>query len=488
MSLRLSALSGAKWTSGSTAIVSVLQLIQLAVLARVLEPREFGLVAMIMVVVGFAQAFADMGISNAIIHRQERRPRALSTLFWMNIATGAALTMILLASSPLIVSFYGESQLHQLLPLASLAFLITPVGQQFQILLQQELQFKRLAAVDVVAVAAGLMIAIMTAVADQGAASIIWGQLTLATTKAAMLAAMGWRRWTPLFLFDPNVVREYASFGAYQLGDRTLNYFAANVDYILIGRFLGPTTLGIYTIAYQLAMLVVQKINPVVMRVAFPILARLQSNQRQFEAGYLESSKLVAYAVFPLIIGLAATAPIAVPLALGAEWEVAVPLLQVLALVAVFRAVGNVAGLTYLARGRADIGFKWNAATGAINLVVFVAAVQFGVLSLALAFAFVSFLYFLGGRWLMQQVLGISAKKYLAALIPPAVAASAMGVSVILLRLALEATASPPSLSLAILVVLGAFIYLGVSFTLDRQYIMKSILLITQSSSSVETA
>ena len=134
--------SGIKWNGISVVAVVALQFVTLVVMAKLLSPSDFGLMGMIMVVIGFAQAFADMGISNAIIHRQDSTRLQLSSLYWLNILAGVIVFCVVCASAPLIVAFYREPRLYNLLFLTSVIFLITPFGQQFQILLQKELNFK----------------------------------------------------------------------------------------------------------------------------------------------------------------------------------------------------------------------------------------------------------------------------------------------------------------------------------------------------------
>jgi len=189
MSLKQRAITGVKWTTISTMLVSSFQLIQLAILARLLGPSAFGLIGMVMVVVGFANAFADMGISNAIIHRQDTTKQQLSSLYWLNIFAGIVVCCIVVLASPLIVEFFQEPQLQNLLIFTSAVFLITPIGQQFQMLLQKELSFDKLAKIEVTSSFFGTVIAIIMAFLGFGALSLVLGQLGSAGFKSANLVS-----------------------------------------------------------------------------------------------------------------------------------------------------------------------------------------------------------------------------------------------------------------------------------------------------------
>jgi len=138
-SLQKKATDGVKWTGLSALITTVLQLLQILVVARLLQPEDFGLMSMVTVVIGFAQAFADMGISNAIIHRQDADRDQLSSLYWLNILAGIIVCVVTIALSPLIVSFYNQPRLSSLIIWGAIIFLVTPIGQQFQMLLQKEI-------------------------------------------------------------------------------------------------------------------------------------------------------------------------------------------------------------------------------------------------------------------------------------------------------------------------------------------------------------
>jgi O-antigen/teichoic acid export membrane protein len=151
-SLKAKVIHGIKWTSLSTGLRSIIQIVQLLVLARFLSAEDFGLVAIVMIVIGFSQLFMDMGISNAIIHKEKITVTQLSSLYWLNILSGLSLTIIVYITSPLVASFYNEQAITPLLQLLSLSFLINSTGNQFRVLLRKNLKFDLLAKIEVFAV------------------------------------------------------------------------------------------------------------------------------------------------------------------------------------------------------------------------------------------------------------------------------------------------------------------------------------------------
>jgi lipopolysaccharide exporter len=476
--LKRQAASGAKWTTASTIGTSALHFVQLAVLARLLSPQDFGLMAMIMVVLGFAQAYADMGISKAIIYRQDATREQLSSLYWTNIMAGVAVFIIVFASIPLIVRFYNEPRLFSLLPWSALIFLITPVGHQFQILLQKELSFKPLAVIEISSAVAGAVTAVGSALAGLGVFSLILGQLANSTVKAFSLTGIGFRRWRPGLRFKKTDLKGYMSFGLYQMGEKSVNYFSANIDYIMIGKFLGADILGFYTLAYQLIIFPLKKINPILNRIAFPVFARVQNDDGLLRSGFLEVTKILSYISFPLLIGLGVTAPLFVPLVLGDAWLPSIGLVQILVLVGLFKTLGNPTGSVLLAKGRADIGFKWNVFVAAINTLVFYGAVQYGLYQVAWSYVILSFIYFCLFRFILKKVIGLTWGIYLKELMWPFFLSMGMGLLVFLFQITQFSFSK--STTLITQICCGVFIYLMMVLLFQKRYFIDLVKLFFQ--------
>lgn len=361
LNLKKQAVAGVKWTGFSTAVVTVLYLIRLSILGRLLDPTDFGLVGMVTVITGFAAAFYDMGVSNAVIYKQDITTEQLSSLYWLNIMAGIGVFGMLWAATPLVVAFYREPRLTQLMFWVALVFPIASCGQQFQVLLQKNLQFNVLSKVDISSAAASLLVATTAALIGQGALSLVWAQLANAGTKTVTLYIIGGRIWRPSFHFRRKDLSGYISFGLYQMGERAINYFNSNLDYIMIGTFMGAKALGYYTFAYNLVTMPSSKINPVVTKVAFPVFSKVQENAEQLKRGYFKVLKVLSIINFPVLLGLAAVAPYAVPVVFGKQWLPSVLLIQILAGVGLLRSIGNPLGALIMSKGRADLGFKWNA-------------------------------------------------------------------------------------------------------------------------------
>ena len=420
MNLRSQAASGVRWNGVSMAVVTTLQYITLAVLAGILSPSDFGLVGMVMVVIGFAGLFADMGISNAIIYRQESSRDELSSLYWMNILAGVVVFLIVCGASPWITAFYHEPRLGNLILLSSLLFLIVPFGQQFQILLQKELLFDHLAKIEIISSFTNSLVAIALAILGRGVFSLIWGQLAGTTISVVLLVRWGWKNGRPSFHFSKKDLKGYLGFGLYQMGEKAVNYFNTNLDYLLIGSMLGAKSLGYYTLAHNLVLRPAQKINPIITKVAFPVFSKVQNDIKRLKSGYLKMLRLVAATNFPIMAGLAVVAPVAVPVIFGEPWLPSIILIQILTVVGLLRSMGNPVGSILLSRGRADLSFKWNLALMVTQIPgLYVGAKLGGTVGVATAFSVLMCLYSIFMYpVLVRRLLGPCLKDYVASIWP----------------------------------------------------------------------
>ena len=472
MTLRSQAVSGAKWTTASTVATTSLYFLRLAILARLLSPQDFGLMAMIMVVIGFAQAYADMGISNAIIYRQDATRGQLSSLYWLNIMAGAAVFFIVLAVNPLIVAFYKEPRLASLLPWAALVYLISPIGQQFQILLQKNLLFRPLAIIETASAFCGFVTAVGFALAGAGVFSLIIGQLADTGTRALSLAGIGLGKWRPRMRFKRSDLQGYLGFGLYQMGERSINYLNSNLDKLLIGSLLGAQELGYYSLAWNLAIQPVAKINPIITKVSFPIFAKVQHDIVALRKGYLRMLKMLSSINFPLLVGMAATAPAFIPVVFGQEWLPAVFLLQVLAFVAVLRSMGNPVGSLLLAKGRADLGFKWNVMLFVTQLSgVYLGAKLGGMQGVVLALIGLQISYvYPSYHILVRPLINCTLREYLTSMSRAFVFSLFMGGAVLIVPHMITFEAGILFIGQ---VMAGVFLYFFLMYVFDRRYIFE---------------
>lgn len=361
MTLKKQAIGGIKWTSISMMIVSAAQFSQIAILARYLDPADFGLMAIIMVVIGFSQAFQDMGISNAIIQRKNITHTQLSSLYWLNIGSGIILSIIIVAMSPLVALFYDEPRITELIVILSSVFILVAIGNQYRVLCQKALDFRIMEIINMIAAIVSLVVAITLAVQDFGVMSLVVAMLSQAGIASLLFLWVGLRRYhKPSLIYRHSELQGFYGFGLYQMGERSINYISSNADKLLIGKLVGMNAVGFYNLAWQLIIFPLAKINPIVNKVAFPVYSKVQNDPVALNRYYSFNVKVLSMVTIPLLAFLFFFSHEIVSVVFGEGWEATAGLLPALALVGIIKALGNPGGAIILALGRADIGFWWN--------------------------------------------------------------------------------------------------------------------------------
>lgn len=414
LSVKQSAVSGVKWTTLSTGLISAMEFISLTILARLLTPVDFGLMAMSMVVLGFAAAYADTGLSAVVVQRQDIGRRELSSLYWLNVFVGVAIFVLICVVSPLAVAFFHAPLLYQLMPVSAISFVVMSIGQQFSYLLEKDLRFDLLAKQEICACFSGNVVAVVSAFCGQGVWSLVWGHLAKTGMMTILLVWSGWSQWAPMFHFKWKDVSGHLSFGFYQMGERSIANFNSRIDQVLIGKLLGAQELGYYNFAVNQILLPLYKVNPLLARVIFPVFARLQHDMSDLRQSYLKLIKLLSALNAPLLFGLGAMAPLLIPLTFGVQWTPAVLLVQILAFSSFIRSTVEPIGSILLAKGRADVNFRWNLVQAVTTIpLIFIGARLDGTRGVAVALVLLTIVYALANYiFLVRSFIGPCGKLY----------------------------------------------------------------------------
>lgn len=387
MSHKQQAISGAKWMSTSTAISTLLQFGQVAILARLLEPSAFGIVSVSTLMIAFFSIFANLGFSNSIIYKQEEDQHVLSTIYLLNLGLGLVIGIIVFFSWPLVAAYYKEPRLEQVIKLSSLYFVIVYAGQIYFFLLQKELRFKAVATIDITGTLIGTGTTILLAYNGLAELSLIFGQLAQQTSKSVLQIVYGGNLFKPMLRFDINLVKDHLRFGLYNVGDGIVGFIQANSDNILVGGMLGVKQLGYYSLASQLAVFPITRLNPIILQVAYPILARFKGDTNELKKSYLTILDLLSYINLPLLAGLFITADSVVPLFYGPGWEPTILLIRIFVFVSIFTFLSHPLFTLAFSKGKPKLLFVLNLITLFIKIpLVYLFAQYWGITGIAVAF------------------------------------------------------------------------------------------------------
>jgi O-antigen/teichoic acid export membrane protein len=261
--------------------------------------------------------------------------------------------------------------------------------------------------------------------------------------------------------FRRSDLKGYMSFGLYQMGERTLNFIYSRMDQLLIGMFLGPIALGYYSFAWNLIIQPVNRINPILTKVAFPLFARIQNEEERLKRGYLTLVRIVATINAPMLVGFAAIAPTLIPLIYGAQWAAAISLIPPLAVVGLLRCIMNPIGTLLLAKGRADLGFIWTLGVVLLNTAAVMISLQLsGAVGIAYCLLMLHILYlFAIYTFVIRRLVGFCFALYIESLLPALTTAGIMAGCVWLL----PSTPAVGSLALVVAQIATGAIFYGVA-------------------------
>ncbi len=421
MGLQTKAYRSAGWSGLSGMISNSLELIKYIVLARLLGPGDFGLLAMAMVIISIGRIFADGGTSNAVIHYRNQTLRQLSTLYWINILAGITLYGIVFVTAPFFSSFYSEPEVNHLLRLGGLILPVYAAGALYEVMLRKSLSFKYITIAESVSATIGFITAVTLALNGWGVYSLIWSHIVTASSLSLFYIANGFRKWIPAFHFAPADVWSHLSFGLFQMGDRSLGVYATRIDQLIIGRFFGPEILGAYHLSYHLVLFPIARLSPLLNRVALPVFSSRKDDDAILRNGYLKLMRVMMSMVAPILLLAALTAPWLVPLLFGGGWELAIQLIPLMAAVGLLRMLGNPSGNIILAKGRARRLFLWNLCTAIASTAIFLTGAQYSVFVLLWLYIIINVFYFVAGQTiLVHRLISLEWSHFLKGVVPVA--------------------------------------------------------------------
>jgi PST family polysaccharide transporter len=351
-SLRRKTITGVVWAGigqfGSQAIHYVV----LLVLAWLLSPEDFGLLGMAMVFILFIPPVGDLGLAAAIVQKKETRETALSTAFWANLVLSLLLAALTYVSAELIASFLGDVSAAPLLRVLSIIFPISALAIVPTALLVKELKFQQVTVRQFVGQIAFGVVGLVLAALGAGVWSLVGAAIAerLANTVTLWMLVT----WRPRFAFSLPALRQLLSFGFYAMAASVFAKSIANIDYFVVGRWLGTEALGYYTLAFQLAVIPQRRLIGVLRRVAFPAFSLVQDDLERLKRGFLEGIQHLSVVLVLVGLLLAALGPWFIAAVYGPKWLPSARPLQVLAIAGIFYGF-DIAESFYFAAGRPKI-------------------------------------------------------------------------------------------------------------------------------------
>ena len=442
--LRGAVTRGLTWTIVDQWGRQLLNLIVFAVIAQLVTQADVGLVALAAVFIAFAQIFIDQGLGEALVQRRELTRAHLDTGFWVSLFTGALLAVAGLLLATPIAGVFGEPELAPILQVLSLSFVLYALSSVPRALLLRELAFRSLALRALFAIGGGSVVGIVMAYQGYGAWALVGQQMT----QAALSVVALWRLspWRPGRQISALHFRQLFSFGINIVGSDILGFISRRTDNLLIGFFLGPVALGLYTVGYRILESAGALLVGIARKIAFPAFARVQHDPERMVRAFMRVTRTSSAVIMPGFLGLALVAPELTVALFGQRWAESGPVASVLFLIGVVYAISAFSGALLNAAGHPEVEFRLRLVTTITNVVGFAIAVQFGILAVAAAYVIRGYLLLPLNLYWLRIYAGVPTREYLFQLRGIAIASAVMAAAVLAVKFALAGTTGPVAL------------------------------------------
>jgi len=450
-------------------------LIIIPVLARILTPEQFGLIAMAMTLVGFLTTFHDLGISAALVRSEKPTPAFWSSAFWLNFGFGSLMTLIAYFSAPWVAAFFGEPQVEELVRLMSCVLLLHCVFLVPMAWLQRNLKFQTIAVIDLAAILISSIAAIYLALNGHGVWALAWQQILLYAVKAA--AGLLLHRAPIRLMFEWAPIKAVLPFSLGLTGTAFVGFLNRNTDNVLVGRFLGADALGFYDRAYLMMRMPMKTLSGGLNFALYPAMSAVQTDTEKLGRAYLKTVSVLSAVVFPMMTGLAVVVVPFVDLLFGSQWGPVAPVLGILAFAGLLQSVGSIANEVWKARGRSGLLLRWSLIRAVGFILAFSLGVYIGTLeAIAMAYLIANIVLLVPFQYELIRELKIPVPTMLAAVRPQFVSSVIMAIAVLAASYAFPGIETLSStLQLLILVPIGVLGYAAALVIFFKSFIRTTL-------------
>lgn len=431
------AAGAAQWQAASSVTKGLLQFGVTMLLARLLTPTDFGLVALAMIVVGFAEMVVDLGIGPAIVQREDLTPRHVRVSFTVSVLIGTSAALLLIAAAPLFATLLRNPAVTPVLRWQALIFLFAGLGATGRAVLERKLDFRTRFIIDASSYIGGYAIlAVILALLDFGVWSLVAGAIVQGLISATSILLRVRHPMRPLLAREE--LGGLMDFGMGVMLNRIVVYTSYNGDNFVVGRWLGPAALGLYSRAFQLMMFPLVHLQSVTWNVLFSAYSRLQSEPERAARAYLKGIQLNALVVTPVMAGMIAAGPHLIRGLYGPQWGGATAALQLLCAVGLFRAVYGATGALAHAFGKVYAEFRRQAMFAVLVVIAGLIGSRWGITGVAAGVAFAVMVQYLAMAQLGIRLTGIRWSDFFLAQLPGVALGLGVAGACRLVRLLLE--------------------------------------------------
>ena len=366
------------------------------ILARLLVPKDFGLVALTTTFMGFIILFTNMGLGASIIHKRDSTQKQLSSLYWLNISLSLLTFITIQLTATFAAKFYNQEELINLIRVASLNILIFPIFIVHYKIFERDLEFKTISKINLSGTLLGSIAAIIAAIVGFGVYALLCQPLISSFVRLVLVLVT--TKWTPSFYFSFKEIKSMVWYSLKFKGSTTALYFERNIDYLILGKLFTSTILGYYAFAYNIMYTPVKRISSVFSDVLFPTFSSFQNNKQKILTGYFKSVTLIAMISIPGMALLAFNADLIIQTIFGHKWVGAIPIVKILCFAGAVQSISQFGGVIFSSIGKPEITFYISTGRTILTVLAIVVGVQYSVLWVAYMLVIakaISFVFFL---------------------------------------------------------------------------------------------
>lgn len=472
MSIKQQATKSVFWSAIERFSVQGIQFLLSLIIARLLLPSDYGLIAMLSIFMAIAQTFIDSGFANALIQKKNKTDADYSTVFFFNIVISVFLYVLLYLSSSAIAGFYHEKELESITKVFGIILIINSFGIVQQAKLTILLDFKRLAMASLTSVVISGVVGVIMACKGFGAWALVWQSLLNNLLRVLLIWLFS--GWMPSFCFSSKSFKQLFSFGSKLLLSSLLHTIYTNLYTMIIGLKFSAGELGFYNRAFTLAQFPSTNLTNVIVRAIYPIQCRLQDDNEQLYSMFLKYMRMACFLIFPVMICLCALAEPLIRLLLTDKWLPAVPLLQLLCMAYMWDPVMKINHNILNVKGRSDYFLYAEILKKIIAFLILFLTIPFGIKVMCVGLIIYSFADIIIITYYTRKLIDISLYVQFKTLFPVILLSFSMGVVMYGCVLIFQSV----WLQLFIGIISGGFYFMGLScyFRFQEFNILKDII------------
>jgi len=381
MGLKSRIIKGGAFLAVANIFTQILAIAVNIVLARLLLPEDFGLIALATTYIGFIAIFTNIGFGSAIIYKQTSTDVELSTLYWTNLILAIFAYLVIAGTAPMAAEFYNEPELAKVVWLSALTVILSPFFAIHYKIKERDLEFSLLSKITIASTTIGAVFGIAAAYYGLGVYALVAQIISL--TVVRLVLVLYFSNWNPRLLFRLREVKDMIWYSVKYQASNSILYLERNIDYLILGRIFPASILGYYAFSYNIMYTPVKRISYIFSDILFPSFSALKDSPELILSGYLQSMRLIAIVSFPVMALLSFNAEWIILTVFGPQWNAAVPIVQILCFAGAIQSISQFGGVIFSSIGKPEVGLYVSVARTFLVIAAIIGGSAYGIVAVA---------------------------------------------------------------------------------------------------------